>query len=97
MYAVYEDGRFKYMHYFFLSIFKLHLFLKSIIYNPFRLVLTFILISGVSQETLNQSMGGSSRANSLPRPISPTPSVASEKYEGDLQVCTIIAIGYPNR
>lgn len=47
--------------------------------------------SGVSQETLNQSMGGgSSRANSLPRPISPTPSVASEKYEGDLQVKVVI-------
>lgn len=43
--------------------------------------------SGVSQETLNQSTGGgSSRANSLPRPISPSPSVASEKNEGDIQV-----------
>ncbi|XP_068152972.1 LOW QUALITY PROTEIN: calcium-dependent secretion activator [Drosophila tropicalis] len=37
--------------------------------------------SGVSQETLNQSIG-SSRANSLPRPISPSPSISSEKHEG---------------
>ncbi|XP_034670417.1 calcium-dependent secretion activator isoform X4 [Drosophila subobscura] len=36
--------------------------------------------SGVSQETLNQSIG-SSRANSLPRPLSPSPSVNSEKPE----------------
>lgn len=36
--------------------------------------------SGVSQETLNQSMG-SSRANSLPRPQSPSPSLASEKQD----------------
>ncbi|XP_050742909.1 calcium-dependent secretion activator isoform X6 [Drosophila biarmipes] len=34
--------------------------------------------SGVSQETLNQSIG-SSRANSLPRPLSPSPSLTSEK------------------
>lgn len=40
--------------------------------------------SGASQETLSQSVG-SSRANSLPRPISPSPSVASEKGENDLQ------------
>ncbi|XP_043862419.1 calcium-dependent secretion activator isoform X3 [Drosophila santomea] len=36
--------------------------------------------SGISQETLNQSVG-SSRANSLPRPLSPSPSLASEKPE----------------
>ncbi|XP_033250211.1 calcium-dependent secretion activator isoform X9 [Drosophila miranda] len=36
--------------------------------------------SGVSQETLNQSIG-SSRANSLPRPVSPSPSVNSDKPE----------------
>lgn len=43
--------------------------------------------SGISQETLNQSVGGgSSRANSLPRPISPSPSVASEKTETEIQV-----------
>ncbi|XP_043657647.1 calcium-dependent secretion activator isoform X4 [Drosophila teissieri] len=36
--------------------------------------------SGISQETLNQSVG-SSRANSLPRPLSPTPSLTSEKPE----------------
>ncbi|XP_052858164.1 calcium-dependent secretion activator isoform X2 [Drosophila gunungcola] len=36
--------------------------------------------SGVSQETLNQSIG-SSRANSLPRPLSPSPSLTSEKPE----------------
>ncbi|XP_061386263.1 calcium-dependent secretion activator [Musca vetustissima] len=35
----------------------------------------------ISQETLNQSAGSSSRGNSLPRPISPSPSVASDKYE----------------
>ncbi|XP_037728513.1 calcium-dependent secretion activator isoform X2 [Drosophila subpulchrella] len=34
--------------------------------------------SGISQETLNQSIG-SSRANSLPRPLSPSPSLTSEK------------------
>ncbi|XP_017467740.1 PREDICTED: calcium-dependent secretion activator isoform X9 [Rhagoletis zephyria] len=39
--------------------------------------------SGISQETLNQSVG-SSRANSLPRPISPSPSVVSEKNDGDV-------------
>lgn len=32
----------------------------------------------VSQETLNQSAASSSRGNSLPRPISPSPSVASD-------------------
>ncbi|KRG07338.1 calcium-dependent secretion activator isoform X5 [Drosophila mojavensis] len=37
--------------------------------------------SGISQETLNQSVGGSSRANSLPRPLSPSPSVASDKHD----------------
>ncbi|XP_030379383.1 calcium-dependent secretion activator isoform X4 [Scaptodrosophila lebanonensis] len=37
--------------------------------------------SGISQETLNQSVG-SSRANSLPRPLSPSPSVASDKQDG---------------
>uniref|UniRef100_A0A0K8V7Z7 Calcium-dependent secretion activator n=1 Tax=Bactrocera latifrons TaxID=174628 RepID=A0A0K8V7Z7_BACLA len=37
--------------------------------------------SGISQETLNQSVG-SSRANSLPRPISPSPSVVSDKNDG---------------
>nr|XP_036228878.1 calcium-dependent secretion activator isoform X4 [Bactrocera oleae] len=37
--------------------------------------------SGNSQETLNQSVG-SSRANSLPRPISPSPSVVSDKNDG---------------
>ncbi|XP_017062659.1 calcium-dependent secretion activator isoform X2 [Drosophila eugracilis] len=36
--------------------------------------------SGISQETLNQSIG-SSRANSLPRPLSPSPSLSSEKPE----------------
>ncbi|XP_043069340.1 calcium-dependent secretion activator isoform X6 [Drosophila bipectinata] len=36
--------------------------------------------SGISQETLNQSIG-SSRANSLPRPLSPTPSIESDKQE----------------
>ncbi|KRK05018.1 uncharacterized protein Dyak_GE14573, isoform C [Drosophila yakuba] len=36
--------------------------------------------SGISQETLNQSVG-SSRANSLPRPLSPSPSLTSEKPE----------------
>ncbi|XP_026839101.1 calcium-dependent secretion activator isoform X3 [Drosophila erecta] len=36
--------------------------------------------SGISQETLNQSVG-SSRANSLPRPLSPSPSLSSEKHE----------------
>ncbi|XP_044779431.1 calcium-dependent secretion activator isoform X4 [Drosophila simulans] len=36
--------------------------------------------SGISQETLNQSVG-SSRANSLPRPLSPSPSLTSEKHE----------------
>ncbi|XP_020809844.1 calcium-dependent secretion activator isoform X5 [Drosophila serrata] len=36
--------------------------------------------SGISQETLNQSIG-SSRANSLPRPLSPSPSLTSEKQE----------------
>ncbi|KAH8403610.1 hypothetical protein KR222_009342, partial [Zaprionus bogoriensis] len=42
--------------------------------------------SGISQETLNQSLG-SSRANSLPRPLSPSPSVASDKPEaGDVHV-----------
>ncbi|XP_053967789.1 calcium-dependent secretion activator-like [Anastrepha ludens] len=39
--------------------------------------------SGISQETLNQSVG-SSRANSLPRPISPSPSVVSDKNDGDV-------------
>lgn len=38
--------------------------------------------SGVSAETLSHT--GSSRANSLPRPTSPSPSVASEKTEVDL-------------
>ncbi|XP_023165562.1 calcium-dependent secretion activator isoform X5 [Drosophila hydei] len=37
--------------------------------------------SGISQETLNQSVGGSSRANSLPRPLSPSPSIASDKHD----------------
>ncbi|XP_043071815.1 calcium-dependent secretion activator [Drosophila grimshawi] len=37
--------------------------------------------SGISQETLNQSVG-SSRANSLPRPLSPSPSVVSDKHDG---------------
>ncbi|XP_030568216.1 calcium-dependent secretion activator isoform X4 [Drosophila novamexicana] len=37
--------------------------------------------SGISQETLNQSVG-SSRANSLPRPLSPSPSTASDKHDG---------------
>lgn len=41
--------------------------------------------SGISQETLNQSVG-SSRANSLPRPISPSPSVVSDKNVGDVHV-----------
>ncbi|XP_033168349.1 calcium-dependent secretion activator isoform X4 [Drosophila mauritiana] len=36
--------------------------------------------SGISHETLNQSVG-SSRANSLPRPLSPSPSLTSEKHE----------------
>ncbi|KAH8269809.1 hypothetical protein KR018_011643 [Drosophila ironensis] len=36
--------------------------------------------SGISHETLNQSVG-SSRANSLPRPLSPSPSLISEKPE----------------
>ncbi|EDX15245.1 GD24425 [Drosophila simulans] len=40
----------------------------------------FLLFSGISQETLNQSVG-SSRANSLPRPLSPSPSLTSEKHE----------------
>lgn len=40
----------------------------------------------MSQEKVNQSAGGtSSRGSSLPRPISPSPSVASEKTEGELQ------------
>ncbi|KAJ6641226.1 Calcium-dependent secretion activator 1 [Pseudolycoriella hygida] len=37
--------------------------------------------SGASQETLSQSVG-SSRANSLHRPMSPSPSVASDKNNG---------------
>uniref|UniRef100_A0A0K8U3Y9 Calcium-dependent secretion activator n=1 Tax=Bactrocera latifrons TaxID=174628 RepID=A0A0K8U3Y9_BACLA len=41
--------------------------------------------SGISQETLNQSVG-SSRANSLPRPISPSPSVVSDKNDGAVHV-----------
>lgn len=42
--------------------------------------------SGISQETLNQSVG-SSRANSLPRPLSPSPSISSEKNDaGDPHV-----------
>lgn len=43
--------------------------------------------SGMSQEKVNQSSSGaaSSRGSSLPRPISPSPSVASEKTEGELQ------------
>ncbi|XP_034474432.1 calcium-dependent secretion activator isoform X4 [Drosophila innubila] len=36
--------------------------------------------SGISQETLNQSVG-SSRANSLPRPLSPSSSMASDKHD----------------
>ncbi|XP_033150546.1 calcium-dependent secretion activator isoform X2 [Drosophila busckii] len=36
--------------------------------------------SGISQETLSPS-AGSSRANSLPRPLSPSPSVGSDKQE----------------
>ncbi|XP_051862183.1 calcium-dependent secretion activator isoform X10 [Drosophila albomicans] len=36
--------------------------------------------SGISQETLNQSVG-SSRANSLPRPLSPSSSLASDKHD----------------
>lgn len=45
--------------------------------------------SCVSQEKVNQNAGSvSSRGNSLPRPISPSPSVASEKNEGETQVCT---------
>lgn len=39
--------------------------------------------SAVSAETISHSLG-SSRANSLPRPTSPSPSVASEKTEVDL-------------
>ncbi|XP_044316583.1 calcium-dependent secretion activator isoform X2 [Drosophila rhopaloa] len=39
-----------------------------------------VIPSGISQETLNQSIG-SSRANSLPRPLSPSPSLTSEKPE----------------
>ncbi|XP_017062046.1 calcium-dependent secretion activator isoform X4 [Drosophila ficusphila] len=38
------------------------------------------ITSGISQETLSQSIG-SSRANSLPRPLSPSPSITSEKPE----------------
>lgn len=46
--------------------------------------------SGISQETLNQSVG-SSRANSLPRPLSPSPSTASDKHDGgDPHVSTMI-------
>lgn len=45
--------------------------------------------SGISQETLNQSVG-SSRANSLPRPLSPTSSLASDKHDaGDPHVSRI--------
>uniref|UniRef100_W8B7P6 Calcium-dependent secretion activator n=1 Tax=Ceratitis capitata TaxID=7213 RepID=W8B7P6_CERCA len=39
--------------------------------------------SGISQETSNQSVG-SSRANSLPQPISPSPSVVSDKNNEDV-------------
>lgn len=38
--------------------------------------------SGTSQETLQSQSVGSSRANSLPRPMSPSPSVASDKNNG---------------
>lgn len=41
--------------------------------------------TGASQETINNSLT-SSRTNSLPRPTSPSPSLASEKNEVDLQV-----------
>lgn len=41
--------------------------------------------SGISQETSNQSVG-SSRANSLPQPISPSPSVVSDKNNEDVHV-----------
>lgn len=41
--------------------------------------------SGMAQETLSQTIG-SSKANSLPRPLSPSPSVVSEKNDGDAQV-----------
>ncbi|XP_055679150.1 calcium-dependent secretion activator isoform X5 [Lutzomyia longipalpis] len=40
--------------------------------------------SAASQETLNQSMGPSSRTSSLARPQSPSPSVVSERNEADL-------------
>ncbi|KRF85291.1 calcium-dependent secretion activator isoform X5 [Drosophila virilis] len=40
-----------------------------------------VIPSGISQETLSQSVG-SSRANSLPRPLSPSPSTASDKHDG---------------
>ncbi|XP_055922621.1 calcium-dependent secretion activator isoform X4 [Eupeodes corollae] len=40
--------------------------------------------SGMAQETLSQTIG-SSKANSLPRPLSPSPSVVSEKNDGDAQ------------
>lgn len=40
-----------------------------------------LICSGASQETLSQSVG-SSRANSLNRPMSPSPSVASDKNNG---------------
>lgn len=58
-------------------------FSKAISCNNQTLILSS---SGISQETLNQSVG-SSRANSLPRPHSPSPSVSSEKHDsGDLHV-----------
>ncbi|XP_059610249.1 calcium-dependent secretion activator isoform X8 [Phlebotomus argentipes] len=40
--------------------------------------------SAASQETLNQSMGPSSRTSSLARPQSPSPSVVSERNEADI-------------
>lgn len=46
--------------------------------------------SAASQETLNQSLGPTSRTSSMVRPVSPSPSAASEKNEMDLAVSTII-------
>ncbi|XP_055857729.1 calcium-dependent secretion activator isoform X6 [Episyrphus balteatus] len=40
--------------------------------------------SGMAQETLSQTIG-SSKVNSLPRPLSPSPSVVSEKNDGDVE------------
>lgn len=56
------------------------------LYINIQFFIGYLFTSGASQETLSQSVG-SSRANSLPRPMSPSPSVASDKNNGgDLHV-----------